>query len=164
MYLGLRLTCPESAVIDEILIDDEQPMTQTVETLFDQAIERYKAGEPAADLIPVFKQICDRAPKNGAAHTCLAWLYLLEDKPNSALKTAQRAVKLNGNDPQARVNLAIAMLEAGKTGVRQHVETAAQVLATVPDLRDEVQQSLADGLQRRPNWTSLMRVQHWLFE
>ncbi|ASC73426.1 hypothetical protein XM38_043930 [Halomicronema hongdechloris C2206] len=139
-------------------------MTETSSDLFDQAIERYKAGEPVADLIPVFKQICDRAPKNSAAQTCLAWLYLLEDRPNSALKAAQRAVKLNGNDPQARVNLAIAMLEAGKTGVRNHVETAAQVLATVPELRDDVQKSLADGLERRPNWASLMRVQHWLFE
>ena len=31
-------------------------MTETVETLFDQAIERYKAGEGSKDLIPTFKE------------------------------------------------------------------------------------------------------------
>jgi hypothetical protein len=36
-------------------------MTQTVEALFDQAIERYKAGEGPNELIPTFKEICDRA-------------------------------------------------------------------------------------------------------
>ncbi|MDJ0707862.1 MAG: tetratricopeptide repeat protein, partial [Leptolyngbyaceae cyanobacterium MO_188.B28] len=85
-------------------------MTQTVDALFDEALERYSSGESADTLIPVFKDICDRAPKSSPAWTCLSWLYLLADKPNSAYKAAQRAVKLNPKDPQARVNLAIAML------------------------------------------------------
>ena len=78
-------------------------MTQTVESLFDIGLERYKSGESAESLIPVFKEICDRAPQNSAALTCLSWLYMLDDKPKLAYKAAQKAVKLNPQDPQARV-------------------------------------------------------------
>lgn len=138
-------------------------MTLTVEALFDAGIERYKAGEPAAELIEVFKEVCDRSPKSAAAWTCLSWLYLLEDKHSAALRAAQKAVKLNPQDPQSRVNLAIAMLESGKPGVRDQVEIASQVIQVVPELRQEVQQSLQDGLSRKPDWPSLSRVQSWLF-
>lgn len=137
-------------------------MTQTVESLFDSAIERYKAGEAPADLIPVFKDLCDRAPKSAAAWACLSWLYLLTDKPNSALKAAQKSVKLSPQDPQARVNLAVAMLDAGKPGVRQHIEIASQVMTVAEDLRTEVMQNIEDGLTRKPGWASLERVQGWL--
>lgn len=137
-------------------------MTQTVEALFDQAIERYKAGEDPAELIPVFKDICDRAPKSSAAWACLSWLYSLTEKPTSAVKAAQKSVKLNPQDPQGRVNLAVAMLDAGKTGVRQHVEVAAQVMGVAEELRTEVMQNIEDGLTRRPDWKSLQRVKDWL--
>ena len=137
-------------------------MTQTIESLFDTAIERYKAGEDPADLIPVFKEICDRAPKSAAAWACLSWLYLLTDKPNSAVKAAQKAVKLSPQDPQGRVNLAVAMLDAGKPGVRQHVEIASQVMTVAEELRTEVMQNIEDGLNRKPNWASLERVKSWL--
>ncbi|MGF1518928.1 MAG: tetratricopeptide repeat protein [Nodosilinea sp.] len=137
-------------------------MTQTVETLFDEGIERYKAGEDPAVLIPVFKDLCDRAPKSSAAWACLAWLYLLTDKPNAGLKAAQKSVKLNPQDPQSRVNLAVAMLDAGKPGVREQVEIAEQVMTVADDLRAEVMQSIDDGLARKPDWKSLARVKQWL--
>jgi predicted Zn-dependent protease len=139
-------------------------MTQTVESLFDEGIERYKAGEAPETLIPLFKAVCDRSKKTSAAWTCLAWLYLLSDKPTLALDAAQKAVKLNAQDPQARVNLAVAMLETDKKGVRQHVEVAQQIILIVPEMRDEVQQNIEDGLTRKPGWKSLERVQAWLFE
>ena len=137
-------------------------MTQTVESLFNAAIERYKAGEEPAELIPVFKEICDRTPKSAAAWACLSWLYLLTDKPNSALKAAQKSVKLSPQDPQSRVNLAVAMLDAGKPGVRQHVEMAGQVMTVAEELRTEVLQNIEDGLSRKPDWASLARVKAWL--
>ncbi|MGB5973339.1 MAG: hypothetical protein WBG38_08470 [Nodosilinea sp.] len=137
-------------------------MTQTTESLFDQGIERYKAGEDPAELVPVFKQVCDRAPKSSAAWACLAWLYLLTDRPSSGLKAAQKAVKLNPQDPQGRVNLAVAMLDAGKPGVREHVEIAAQVMSVADDLHTEVMESIDDGLARKPDWKSLTRVKQWL--
>lgn len=137
-------------------------MTQTVETLFDEGIERYKKGEDPAELIPVFKEVCDRAPKSAAAWACLAWLYLLTDKPNAGLKAAQKAVKLNPQDPQGRVNLAVAMLDAGKPGVREHIEIAGQVMTVADDLKKEVMESINDGLVRKPDWKSLSRVKQWL--
>jgi predicted Zn-dependent protease len=138
-------------------------MTETVEVLFDQGIERYQAGEDPATLIPLFKDVCDRSPKSSPAWTCLAWLYLLDSKPSQAYKAAQKAVKLNPQDAQARVNLAIAMLDIAKKGVREHVEIASQLVMAVPELRDEVKKNCEDGLSRKPDWKSLHQVQRWLF-
>ncbi|MEB3178082.1 MAG: hypothetical protein VKL59_03435 [Nostocaceae cyanobacterium] len=138
-------------------------MTETVESLFDNGLERYKAGEPVADLIPVFKQVCDRAPKSSAAWTCLAWLYLLDNKPNSAYKAAQKAVKLNPQDPQARINLALAMLETGEKGLREHVDFAHQLIFVNQEWREEVEKNIADGFSRKPDWQSLVKINNWLF-
>ncbi len=139
-------------------------MPETIDGLFDTAIERYKAGEPATDLIPVFKDLCDRAPKSSPAWTCLAWLYLLDDKGTLAYKAAQKAVKLNPQDAQARVNLAVAMLETGQKGLREHVSFAQQLIFVNPDWREEIEQSMADGLQRKPGWESLQKVKNWILE
>ncbi len=139
-------------------------MTQTVEALFDEGLERYKAGESIDSLIPVFKEVCDRAPKSSPAWTCLAWLYLLDEKPTLAYKAAQKAVKLNPEDPQARVNLAIAMLETQKKGVRDHIEIARQIIMAVSELQEEVKKNCEEGLSRKPDWKALARVHQWIFE
>ena len=97
-------------------------MSELQKTPFDQALEKYQAGEKAENLIPTFQEICDREPKNSAAWTCLAWLYMLIEQPQKALKAATKSVKLEPRDPQARVNLALAMLEAGEKGVRKHID------------------------------------------
>ncbi|MEM9924031.1 MAG: hypothetical protein AAF915_09815 [Cyanobacteria bacterium P01_D01_bin.50] len=138
-------------------------MTQTVESLFDIGLERYKSGESATELIPVFKEICDRAPQNSAALTCLSWLYMLDDKPKLAYKAAQKAVKLNPQDPQARVNLATAMLEIGQKGLRDHVEAASQLIMVNQEWHDEIKNSIEDGLSRKPDWKSLAKIKSWLF-
>ncbi|WP_421655466.1 tetratricopeptide repeat protein [Leptothermofonsia sp. ETS-13] len=139
-------------------------MTQTVEALFDEGIERYKAGEAPETLIPLFKEVCDRSRKSSSAWTCLAWLYLLVGKPNQAYEAAHKAVKLNPQDPQARVNLVLAMLDTSKKGVREHVEVAQQLMMAIADLREEVQQNIEEGLTRKPDWKNLQRVKAWLFE
>ncbi|MBG1239788.1 tetratricopeptide repeat protein [Nostoc sp. NZL] len=139
-------------------------MTQTVESLFDTGLERYKAGEAVDSLIPVFKEVCDRAPKTSAAWICLAWLYLLDNKPNLAYKAAQKAVKLNPQDPQARVNLALAMLETGQKGLREHIDVVQQLVYVNPEWRDEIKSSIEDGLSRKPDWQSLIKVKNWLLE
>ncbi|NDJ17827.1 tetratricopeptide repeat protein [Myxacorys almedinensis] len=139
-------------------------MTQTVEALFDEGLERYKAGEDPDVLIPVFKEVCDRSRKTSAAWTCLSWLYLLTDKPSPAFTAAQRAVKINPQDPQARVNLVLSMLELSKPGVRSHIEITQQLIMAVPELKEEVMQNLEDGLARKPNWKSLERVKAWMTE
>ena len=139
-------------------------MTETVESLFEQGLERYKAGEPVADLLPVFKDVCDRAPKSSAAWTCLAWLYLLDNKFSLAYKAAQKAVKLNPQDPQARVNLAVAMLETNHKGLRQHIELAQQLIFINNEWEEEIKKSIEDGLTRKPDWPSLTKVKKWIFE
>ncbi|OUL31626.1 hypothetical protein [Nostoc sp. 106C] len=139
-------------------------MTNTVESLFDTGLERYKAGESAASLIPVFKEVCDRAPRSSSAWTCLAWLYLLENKGNLAYKAAQKAVKLNPQDPQARINLAVAMLETGQKGLREHVDFAQQLIFVNQEWEDEIKNSIEDGLTRKPDWQSLVKVKGWLFD
>jgi predicted Zn-dependent protease len=139
-------------------------MTETVEVLFDQGLERYNAGEAAATLLPTFKDVCDRSPKSSSAWTCLSWLYLLDSKPTQAAKAAKVAVKLNPQDPQARVNLAIAMLETAQKGVRTHIDVAGQIMTISDELKEEVERNFEQGLSRRPEWKSLHQVKAWLFE
>jgi predicted Zn-dependent protease len=137
-------------------------MTESVTTLFEQALEKYRSGEKAENLIPLFQEICDRAPKNAAAWSCLAWLYLLTDQTNKALKAAQKSVKLDGKAPQARINLALAILETGQKGVRQHIEVAQQIMALDQQIQSDIEENIEDGLTRKPDWDSLKRIQSWL--
>jgi predicted Zn-dependent protease len=131
-------------------------------SLFDQAISRYNAGAPAGELIADFMAITQQAPRQSAGWTCLAWLQLLDGQPLEALRAARTAVKLNPQDPQARVNLSLAMLETGAKGVREHIEIVQRVLGMAPELASELQDSMADGLQRRPGWAAMEKVKAWL--
>lgn len=71
-------------------------------------------------------------------------------------------MKLNPQDPQARLNLSLALLETGTTGVREHIAIVQRVMVMAPDLGSELQQSMADGLQRRPGWPAMLKIQSWL--
>jgi cytochrome c-type biogenesis protein CcmH/NrfG len=137
-------------------------MTESVTNLFEQGLERYRAGEEIDKLIPFFKDICDRAPKNASGWSCLAWLYLLSDQPNLALKAAQKSVKIEPRTPQARINLVLAMLDVGEKGVRQHIELAQQMMALDEQIRSDIEENIEDGLSRKPDWASLKRVKTWL--
>jgi predicted Zn-dependent protease len=139
-------------------------MTESVASLFDTGLERYKAGEGPDTLIPVFKDICDRAPKLAAAWSCLAWLYLLDNKPDQAYKVALKGVKLDQTAPQGRINLAVAMLETGQTGVRKHIDIVKQQMAMDSEVQRDLFESIEDGLSRKPDWKSLNRVKNWLSE
>ncbi|NES99697.1 MAG: hypothetical protein F6K62_00125 [Sphaerospermopsis sp. SIO1G2] len=139
-------------------------MTIAIEELFDTGLKRYKEGESAATLIPVFKEVCDRSPRASSAWICLSWLYLLENKAQLAYKAASKAVKINPQDPQARINLALAMLETGHKGLREHIEFAQQLIFVNNEWEEEVKKSIEDGLSRKPDWKSLEKVQKWLFE
>jgi len=44
----------------------------TPEELFKEGFDRYQAGEAPKDLIPLFKEVCASAPKNGNAWASLA--------------------------------------------------------------------------------------------
>jgi predicted Zn-dependent protease len=137
-------------------------MTSSHEGLFEQALERYRQGEPPEELIDDFLQITAQAPGQSAGWTCLAWLQLLLDQPKEALKSARTAVRLNPQDPQARLNLSVAMLETGAKGVREHIEMVQRITVMAPELEEDLQESMADGLARRPGWSAMEKVRTWL--
>jgi predicted Zn-dependent protease len=137
-------------------------MAETLNDTFDNAIKRYQDGESVDKLIPVFQDICAQAPKMNSAWTCLAWLYLLDKQAENAVKAAERSIKIDPYDAQARINLAMAMLEAKQKGVREHVEVAQQLIDGAAEIREQVAYSMADGLQRNPDWASLKQIKSWI--
>jgi predicted Zn-dependent protease len=137
--------------------------TSTVADLFDKAIQDYKNGESPAKLLPIFVDICNRSPKLDSAWTCLAWLYLLEDKPQLAIKAAQKSMKIDPFDAQTRINLAAAMLETKQSGVREHIEMAKSLVEAAPEVRDQVIENFKDGFNRKPEWPSLKRIKTLIF-
>jgi len=132
------------------------------EDLFNQALGRYQQGLPASELVPEFEALTQMAPRHSAGWTCLAWLQLLNDQPIAALRSAKQAVRLNPQDPQARINLSVAMLETGAKGVREHIDLVKRVKVLAPELASELDDAINDGLNRRPGWTALQKVKTWL--
>lgn len=137
-------------------------MESSQESLFEQAMARYQAGADAAEILPDFLKITEAAPRQSAGWTCLAWLQLLCEQPEEALRSARFAVKLNGQDPQARINLSLALLETQSKGVRDHIQVVQQIMALAPEMEDDLKASIADGLKRRPGWKALEKVKSWL--
>lgn len=137
-------------------------MESTEESFFDKAMARYESGVEACELIKDFESITATAPNQSAGWTCLAWLQLLCNKNEEALRSARKAVKLNRQDPQARINLSLALLETNSKGVREHIEFLQKALFVVPDLKKELQNSIEDGLNRKPDWQALKKIKNWL--
>ncbi len=131
-------------------------------SLFDEAMDRYQSGIEASELIEDFETITSTTPNQAAGWTCLAWLQLLCNKNEDALRSARTAVKLNRQDPQARINLCLALLETKSKGVREHIEFVQRVLFAVPDIKKELRISIEDGFTRKPDWKALKKVQDWL--
>ena len=131
-------------------------------SLFEQALERYQQGAPLAEVIASFEQITQQEPRLSAGWTCLAWLQLLDNQPQAGLRSARLAVKLNPQDPQARINLSLAMLETNAKGVREHIELVQRLRLMAPELATELDASIDDGLARRPDWQALQKVKTWL--
>jgi predicted Zn-dependent protease len=113
-------------------------------------------------VIASFLQITRQEPRLSAGWTCLAWLQLLDNQPQTALRAARNAVKLNPQDPQARINLCLAMLETNAKGVREHIDLVRRLRALAPELAGELDDAIADGLARRPDWQALQKVKAWL--
>ena len=77
----------------------------------------------------------------------------------------KRPVKITPQDPPgAGQTWPWPVLETGKTGVRDHIETAMQVMDVSEELHTEVMQNIEEGLTRKPDWKSLQRVKKWLTE
>ena len=131
-------------------------------SLFEQALKSYNEGAPLSEVIASFQEITQQDPRLSAGWTCLAWLQLLDNQAQTALRSARMAVKLNPQDPQARINLCLAMLENNVKGVREHIELVQRVRLMAPEIGEELDNSIADGLARRPDWQALQKVKAWL--
>ncbi|MEB3235174.1 MAG: hypothetical protein VKM98_07090 [Cyanobacteriota bacterium] len=135
----------------------------TAETsAFEAALQRYQQGAAAGDLIADFEAITAQNPRQAAGWICLAWLQLLNNQPLDGLRSARLAVRLSPQDPQARINLALAMLDTGAKGVREHIEMVQRVLAMAPEMAAEIHESMADGLARKPGWPAMEKIKTWL--
>jgi cytochrome c-type biogenesis protein CcmH/NrfG len=137
-------------------------MSASGENLFERAIARYRQGTPATDLLDDFQAITTQAPRQASGWICLAWLQLLSDQHQEALRSARTAVRLSPQDPQARVNLSLALLETRSSGVRDQIAMVQRLLTMAPELGEDLRESLEDGLSRRPGWPALTKVKTWL--
>lgn len=137
---------------------------QTIEQRFEKGFERYEAGESPETLLPEFLEICRLDPKNAAAWSCVAWLHLLRGSADLALPAAQRSIKLDHRNPQAHINLALALLGTGGKGVRKHIELVQKVMDFSEEVRADIHDNIADGLKRKPDWQELEKVKRWLSE
>ncbi len=137
-------------------------MDSNQKSQFDNAMARYQSGGDPAELIKDFEAITASNPNHSSAWTCLAWLQLLCNQNEAALRSARLAVKLNGQEPQARINLSLALIETESKGVRDQIDFVKRALIMVPDLRTELRNSIEDGLTRKPEWQALKKIKKWL--
>lgn len=133
-----------------------------IESEFNKALSRYEAGEDLLPLVDDFKNIINQIPNHFAAWTCLAWLYLLLKNNKEALYAAKQAVKLNGQDLQARMNLSLSLLATNTKGVRENIDLIKRIIIMSPDLEEDLKLSVADGFLRYPEWPELKKVKKWL--
>ena len=133
-----------------------------IEAEFNAALSRYEAGEDLLPLVDDFKKIINQIPNHFAAWTCLAWLYLLQKNNNEALFAAKQAVKLNGQDLQARMNLSLALLATNTKGVRDNIDLIKRIIIMAPDVEEDLKLSVQDGFSRYPEWPELKKVKKWL--
>lgn len=133
-----------------------------IESEFNRALSRYEAGEDLLPLVDDFKNIINQIPNHFAAWTCLAWLYLLLKNNKEALYAAKQAVKLNGQDLQARMNLSLSLLATNTKGVRENIDLIKRIIIMSPDLEEDLKLSVADGFLRYPEWPELKKVKKWL--
>ena len=133
-----------------------------IESEFNAALSRYEAGDDLLSLIDDFKKIINQIPNHFAAWTCLAWLYLLLKNNNEALFAAKQAVKLNGQDLQARMNLSLALLATNTKGVRDNIDLIKRIIIMAPELEEDLKSSVKDGFSRYPEWPELKKIEKWL--
>ena len=133
-----------------------------IEEDFNSALSKYKDGQDLIPIVQDFRKIIQQIPNHFAAWTCLAWLQLLLKNNEEALAAARQAVRLNQQDPQARMNLSLALLATNNKGVRDHIELIKKLSMMLPDVKSELKESVEDGFNRYPDWPELTKVKKWL--
>ena len=133
---------------------------------FELGLELYEQKAPYEQIIPLFEQGLNVAPRDSIGYTCLAWLHLLrgEGEDNGkGLVYAQKASRLDPNNVQAHFNLVLAMLVNGVTGVRQEFQRALSKLRTTNE-EQEVIGNLEDALERRADFDQAQKLLNWIKE
>ena len=138
--------------------DDINP----IESDFNAALSRYQDGQELLPITQDFQKIIQQIPNHFAAWTCLSWLKLLLKSNEEALAAARQAVSLNQQDPQARMNLSLALLATNNKGVRENVELIKKMAMMMPEVKTELKESVEDGFKRYPNWPELIKINKWL--
>ena len=140
-------------------------MTNEVNPLeadFNAALSKYQDGQDLIPIVQDFQNIIQQIPNHFAAWTCLSWLQLLLKNNEEALAAARQAVRLNQQDPQARMNLSLALLATKNKGVRENVELIKKMAMMMPDVKTELKESIDDGFNRYPQWPELIKINKWL--
>ena len=140
------------------MTDDINP----IESDFNAALSRYQDGQELLPITQDFQKIIQQIPNHFAAWTCLSWLKLLLKSNEEALTAARQAVRLNQQDPQARMNLSLALLATNNKGVRENVELIKKMAMMMPEVKTELKESVEDGFKRYPNWPELIKINKWL--
>ena len=133
-----------------------------IESDFNAALSRYQDGQELLNVVQDFQKIIQQIPNHFAAWTCLSWLQLLLKNNEEALAAARQAVRLNQQDPQARMNLSLALLATKNKGVREHILLIKKMVMMIPDVKTELKESVEDGFKRYPNWPELSKINKWL--
>ena len=133
-----------------------------IESDFNSALSKYHDGQELPLIVEDFQKIIHQIPNHFAAWTCLSWLQLLLKNNDAALVAARQAVRLNQQDPQARMNLSLALLATNNKGVREQVELIKKMAIMMPDVKNELKESVQDGFNRYPNWPELNKINKWL--
>ena len=140
------------------MTDDINP----IESDFNAALSRYQDGQELLPITQNNQKIIQQIPNHFAAWTCLSWLKLLLKSNEEALAAARQAVRLNQQDPQARMNLSLALLATNNKGVRENVELIKKMALMMPEVKTELKESVEDGFKRYPNWPELIKINKWL--
>ncbi len=134
----------------------------SIEAEFNEALSKYQNGQDLVQIVQDFQKIIQQIPNHFAAWTCLSWLQLLLKNNEEALEAARQAVRLNQQDPQARMNLSLALLSTNNKGVRDHVELIKKMSMMMPDVKNDLKESVQDGFRRYPDWPELNKIKKWL--
>ncbi len=133
-----------------------------IEEDFNAALSKYQDGQDLIPIVQDFQNIIQQIPNHFAAWTCLSWIQLLLKNNEEALAAARQAVRLNQQDPQARMNLSLALLATKNKGVRENVELIKKMGMMMPDVKSDLKESLEDGFLRYPDWPELTKLKKWL--
>lgn len=116
--------------------------TFDAEATFQQAMSAYQTGQfgQAENLL---RQILTHLPDNDGVMATLGGILLAGGKLNESIETLQRAISLNGSNPDALLNLGIAYQHSGNTEGAIAVITQAAQLAPQ---RADIQFNLANIL------------------